>query len=323
MSSTEVQLSERVPMLSSTEEVVHSNPVAPIAAVSVPIETTPTTATTSTTTTTKKAVDPNINPEDNNKFIQFIRPLLVELVGTALFVLIGLWGACSGGGVLAASLSFGLALAVFAASFGHISGVHFNPSVTIGVLIAGEIEILIATLYIVAQLLGGIAAGGLLRLLLVNRAYDACKGGATVLTNYVAYNETGLAGRVYYVADYVRNWQGILIEAIATFVFVTVILMVALDTKSKTGLAPLLIGFALAVNILAIGAYTGGSLNPARSLGPAVFSYQWADHYVYWIGPLVGAILAGLLYRTVWAFHDRRILVKRTAGASKSTIVKQ
>jgi len=307
MSSTEVHHSERVPMLPSTEEVVHSNPVTPVA---IPVE---------TTTTVKKHVDANVVPEDNNKFIQVIRPLLVELIGTTLFILIGLWGACSGGGVLAAALSFGLALAVLAASFGHISGVHFNPSVTVGVLIAGEMQAVMAILYVFVQLLGGIAAAGLLRLLLTTRTYDACKGGATVLTTYVAYNETSIHGRAYYVADYVRNWQGILIEAIVTFVLVTVILMVALDTKSKTGLAPLLIGFAYAVNILAVGAYTGGSLNPARSLGPAIFAFQWEHHYVYWIGPLVGAIVAGFLYRTVWASHDRRMFVKRTTTTTTTT----
>lgn len=317
MSSTEVQLSERVPMLSATEEVVNSNPAAPTPVVSIPVETT-------TVSTVKKTVDLIGNSGENN-FIQVIRPILLELIGTALFVLIGLWGACSGGGVLAAALSFGLALAAFAAGFGHISGVHFNPAVTIGVLIAGELQILMAILYFVAQLLGGIAAGGLLRLLLVNRTYDACKGGATVLTTYAAYNETGPVGRVFYAADYVRNWQGIFIEAIATFVLVTIILMVAIDTKSKTGLAPLLIGFTLAVNILAIGAFTGGSLNPARSLGPAIFAYQWEHHYVYWIGPLVGAIVAGLLYRLIWAHSDRRIPVKRAKNTTTtaSSAVKQ
>lgn len=66
-----------------------------------------------------------------------------------------MWGACSGGGVIAAALSFGLALMVFAASFGHISGVHFNPAVTIGVLIAGEMQAVMAILYVVMQLLGG------------------------------------------------------------------------------------------------------------------------------------------------------------------------
>lgn len=76
-------------------------------------------------------------------------------IGTTLFVLIGLWGACSGYGVPAAAFSFGLALLVFAASFGHISGVHFNPAVTIGILIAGEMQAVMAILYVVMQLLGG------------------------------------------------------------------------------------------------------------------------------------------------------------------------
>jgi hypothetical protein len=187
MATTELQLSERQPILSSSEEV------APV----VTVET--------TTTTVRKDVDGV--PEDKNQFIQVIRPLLVELIGTTLFVLIGLSGACSNGGVLAAALSFGLALAVFAASFGHISGVHFNPSVTIGVLIAGEMQAVMAILYVVMQLLGGIAAGGILRLLLATRTYNACKGGATLLTQYVAFNETGVNGPVYHVADYVRIWQ--------------------------------------------------------------------------------------------------------------------
>ncbi|CAF5130297.1 unnamed protein product, partial [Rotaria magnacalcarata] len=196
-------------------------------------------------------------------------------------------------------------------------GVHFNPAVTIGILIAGEIQALMAVLYIVMQLLGGIAAGGILRLLLTTSVYGQCKGGATLLAKY-AVNETAVKGAVSYGADSVRIWQGILIEFIATFVLVTVILMVVLDTKSKTGLAPLLVGLTLAVNILAIGSYTGGSLNPARSLGPAIFAHQWDDHFVYWIGPIVGAIVAGFLYRTVWAHHDRRMFVKRTPAATAS-----
>jgi len=297
MAATEVQLSERQP-LTSTEEVVSSNPVASVE-----------------TSTTVVRKDGDVVPEDKNKFIQVIRPLLVELIGTALFVLVGMWGVCSGGGLLAAALSFGLVLMVFSASFGHISGVHFNPSVTIGVLIAGEMQAVMAILYAVMQLLGGIAAGGILRLLLTTRTYNACRGGATFLAQYAAFNETGIHGTVYHAADHVRIWQGIIIESIGTFILVTVILMVALDTKSKTGLAPILIGFALGVSILAIGAYTGGSVNPARSLGPAIFANEWEHHFVYWIGPLVGAIIAGFLYRTVWAHYDRRMFVKRTAAA--------
>lgn len=304
MSTSEVQLSERHPMLPASEEVVHSNPVVP------PVET--------SSTTVHRNVDVDV-PADKSQFVQVIRPLLVELIGTTLFLLIGMFGACSGGGVIVAALAFGLALMVFAAGFGHISGVHFNPGVTIGVLIAGEMQAVMAILYVVVQLLGGIAAGGILRLLLNNHSYAACKGGATVLTNYMATNGTGVLVEV----DRVRIWQGILIECIATFVLVTIVLMVALDTKSKTGLAPIIIGFTLAVGILAAGAFTGGSLNSARSLGPAIFSNQWEHHFVYWIGPLVGAIVAGLLYRGVWAHHDRRIFVKRPKSTGTTTVVKQ
>ncbi|CAF1244738.1 unnamed protein product [Adineta steineri] len=308
--ATELQLNERQPILTSSEEVNLSNPVS---STTVPVDT--------HTTVVRKNVDVDVVPEDKNKFIQVIRPLLVELIGTALFVLIGMWGACSEGGVIAAALSFGLALMVLAASFGHISGVHFNPAVTIGVLIAGEMQAVMAILYVGMQLLGGIAAGGILRLLLANRVYEKCAGGATLLKEYPAYNLTTVNGISYQPAESVGIWQGIAIELIVTFVLVTVILMVALDTKSKTGLAPILIGFTLAVNILAVGAYTGGSLNPARSLGPAIFATQWHNHFVYWIGPLVGAIVAGFLYRTVWAHYDRRMFVKRT-GTTTTKVVK-
>ena len=113
---------------------------------------------------------------------------------------------------------------VLAASFGHISGVHFNPSVTIGVLIAGEMQAVMAILYIVMQLLGGkrsthsesdrddrirlgIAAGGLLRLALPNRVYAMCRGGATHLAQYAEYIENNGTGRIVHAADHVHVWQ--------------------------------------------------------------------------------------------------------------------
>ena len=104
-------------------------------------------------------------------------------------------------------------------------------------------------------------------------------------------------------------------EFFITFSLVTVILLVALDTKSKTGLASMIIGFTLAANILAAyvtgdlvrhkkqyfffyrGSYTGASMNPARSLGPTIIANKWTNHWVYWVGPLLGSGMAGLLYR--------------------------
>ena len=125
----------------------------------------------------------------------------------------------------AAAFSFGLALLVLSASFGHISGVHFNPSVTIGILIAGEMQAVMAILYIVMQLLGGkrstsnlsstnriklgIAAGGLLRLLLTTRTYAsaACSGGATLLATYPEVNVTEYGRLVQHPYEEITIWQ--------------------------------------------------------------------------------------------------------------------
>jgi len=174
-----------------------------------------------------------------------------------------------------------------------------------------------AVLYFVMQILGGIAAGGLLKALLNRRVYDLCKGGTTFLTAYARVNGTNADGTAFHwSAEYVTWWEGLVLEIIVTFVLVTVILMVALDTKAKTGLAPLIIGLALAACILAAGNFTGGSLNPARSLGPAIFANKewnhWNNMWIYWLGPLVGAVLAGVLYRFIWAHHDRRYLKRTT-----------
>ncbi|CAF1295862.1 unnamed protein product [Adineta steineri] len=224
-------------------------------------------------------------------FITIIRPIIVELVGTFLLVTFGLWGGCStSGNIIQGAFSFGCTLMVLLASFGHISGTHLNPCVTLGVFIAGEVRYYLAIIYVIMQIIAGIGAAGLVRLLVSRDSYTQCHGGATLLNKI----------------DMIEWWQGLIIEFFITFLFVTVILLVALDTKSKTGLAPLLIGFTLVGNILTAGSYTGASLNPARSLGPAIVANQWTDHWIYWIGPLLGGTIAGIAYRFIWAHQDRR-----------------
>ncbi|CAF0894058.1 unnamed protein product [Didymodactylos carnosus] len=207
--------------------------------------------------------------EETGKFFKIIRPLLVELIGTCIFILTGMFGACHDNEnihPLIPAFVFGLTLMAFAASFGHISGVHFNPAVTLGIFIAGQIGLVMAIL----------------------DRYSTCAGGSTFL------------------GPAVKWWEGLLIECTVTFLLVTVILMVAVDTKSKTILAPIVIGLTLTGGILGAATFTGGSLNPARSFGPSLIANQWRAHYIYFGGPLLGSLVAGFLYRLVWAHTDRR-----------------
>ncbi|UJR32120.1 hypothetical protein I4U23_019588 [Adineta vaga] len=241
---------------------------------------------------------PDAQHNRESLFITAIRPIIVELVGTFLLVMFSVWGGCStGNNLVQGALCSGCTLMVLLASFGHISGTHLNPCVTLGVLIAGEVKYYLAFIYVIMQVIGGIGAAGMARILISSEAYAVCNGGATLLNDF----------------SKTKWWQGLIIEFFISFLLVTVILLVALDTKSKTGLASILIGFALA------GAYTGASMNPARSLGPAIIANEWKNHCIYWIGPLLGGAIAGLMYRFIWAHQDRRWpkpIEKRTNEAS-------
>ncbi|CAF1048467.1 unnamed protein product [Didymodactylos carnosus] len=203
-------------------------------------------------------------------------------------------GVCSRSGVLTSAFSFGLPLMILSYGFGHMSGAYFNPSVTLGAVLAGEILPIMAMLYFIMQIMGGIAAGGILKVILRQRAYGLCQGGATLLAKYAPFNNTSGAAGIphHYPDESVVWWEGLLIEMIVTFVFVTIFIMVAVDLKAKTGLAPLIVGFTFVACMV-----SSDSLNPARSLGPAIFANQWDNHYVFWIGPILGAVLAGAGYR--------------------------
>ncbi|MEP6729171.1 MAG: aquaporin [bacterium] len=179
-------------------------------------------------------------------------------------------------GLLIAALAHGLILALMVTATMRISG-HLNPAVTIGFLVTRRIEPVMAVVYIIAQLLGALVA-----------AY-ALKG----LFPAAITTATRLGGQ-YVTAD-VSTLQAIVLEAIATFFLVFVVFGTAVDPNApKVG--GFAIGLTVAADILAIGSRTGASMNPARSFGPAVVSGVFEGHIVYWIGPIVGAIVAALLY---------------------------
>ena len=220
-----------------------------------------------------------------------LRHFVAEFVGTFSLVFIG--GASimaaqatgMGSGLIAVALAHGIILAVLVSATMRISG-HFNPAVTIGFMTARRIDPVMAGIYIAAQLLGAIIAAYALK-------------GLRPAQNTEA---TRLGGQS--VASEISMGQAIGLEAICTFMLTFVIFGTAVDPKAPR-IAGLAIGSTIAAGILPIGPFTGGSFNPARSFGPAVASGIFEAQAVYWIGPIVGAVAAALLYDTLFIRRER------------------
>lgn len=205
--------------------------------------------------------------------------LLVEFLGTFAVVLIGC-GAIAltiaqGGSLVGSAFAFGLVLMSLYYMFGSFSGAHFNPAVSFGFAVAGRMPWGLMFGYWIAQFLGAIAAAAL-----VAYFYGTANGaGASVgsLTN-------------------TDQWKAFLLEAFLTFFLVMAYLLVTRNPllAIASGLA---IGLVLTFSMLAAGPLTGASMNPARSLGPAIFSNNMGSYWIYIVGPLVGALVAALVYK--------------------------
>jgi aquaporin Z len=215
--------------------------------------------------------------------------LLAEFVGTFALIFIGAGaGAVVGGGVglpgiVAIAFAHGLTVMAFAFAYGSVSGGHFNPAVTVGVLAAGAMRAGDAAGYIVSQLIGGIAGALLLRAVLGGAATGL---GTPALAHNLALGATTLT---------LTPWAGFVIEAMLAFFLVTVVLSTAVAGRAGN-LAPLAIGVTLTLNIIMGGALTGAAFNPARALGPMVATDNFTDAWLYLAAPIVGAIVAALLH---------------------------
>lgn len=216
------------------------------------------------------------------------RAMIAELIGTFALVFVGAGAAAlSLGGLVGVAFAHGLVIVSFAYAYGHISGTHINPAVTIGVWAGGEMGLGKALSYILAQLVGGVAAG--YALLSVLGSPDVGQLGATLL----AQDLRAGGGTVT-----ITPGQGFFLEALLTFFLANAVLHCAVAGKARNH-AGLAIGLTLTLSILLAGPLTGGSLNPARTLGPALAAQNYADIWVYLVGTPVGAIVAGLVYRFV------------------------
>lgn len=200
--------------------------------------------------------------------------LIAEFIGTFALIFIGAGALAIGeGGLVGVALAHGLVIVAFAYAYGHISGTHINPAVTLGLLIAGEIQFVAAIGYWIVQFLGGILGAVVLNAVLPNPG-DL---GVTILSENVGVG------------------QGLVVEIVLTFFLVNTIFNTAVSGKAGN-FAGLAIGLTLVLCILMGGPLTRASLNPARTLGPAIVSGNYADIWLYFVGPCVGGILAALLY---------------------------
>lgn len=209
---------------------------------------------------------------------------LAEAVGTFTLIFIGagsiLADQLSGGkvGLAGIALAHGLAIATMVSATGHISGGHLNPAVTAGFVAAGRLPVGHGLVYVVSQLSGASVAAFLLTAFFPEAVRQAAHLGTPALG-------PGITPGV-----------GIVVEAILTFFLVFVVFGVAVDVRGPHGVAGLLIGLVIAMDILAGGVLTGAAMNPARAFGPALFAGFWDNQAVYWIGPLIGGILAAWIY---------------------------
>ncbi|MEN8040729.1 MAG: aquaporin, partial [Actinomycetota bacterium] len=177
------------------------------------------------------------------------------------------------------SFAFGLALLAALYAFGETSGGHFNPAVSLAMLLDGRVDVGTAIQYWVAQIVGGILAGFML---LIATSTDAVASTATVLGPGVGV------------------WDGFVLEAVFTAIFLLVILK-ASSSLSSGATAFLSISLTLTLIHLVLVPFTGTSVNPARSLGPGIVGGVWADQWIFWIAPLVGAAIGWVIYRYVAA----------------------
>ena len=205
------------------------------------------------------------------------KPLVAEFIGTFSLIFIGAGAAAVGvGGLVGVALAHGLVVMAFAYAYGNISGTHINPAVTIGLLAGGQIKVGDAVGYIVVQLIGGIA-------------------GASALFYVVGAGSLGAT----VPADGVGVGQAFLLEVILTFLLVNSIYHSAVSGKAGN-LAPVAIGLTLAACICMGGPLTGASLNPARSLGPALFSdapTAVSSLWIYFVACPLGGVLAAFVHR--------------------------
>jgi MIP family channel proteins len=215
--------------------------------------------------------------------------LLAEFIGTFTLIFIGAGSICTAHfmntsnqvsvGLLGIAVAHGLAIAIMVSAVGHISGGHFNPAVTIGFWVTRRLSTLDTILYWIAQLAGGTAAAYMLRWLVPEETWKAVNLGVPDLAHDLS------------------RFQGMAIEGVLTFFLVFVVFANAVDKRGAFGkIAGFAIGLTITMDVLMGGPFTGAAMNPARAFGPEFAMRYWHNAGVYWVGPLLGGVVAASIY---------------------------
>ena len=238
------------------------------------------------------------------------RAVAAEFIATGLFVFIGTGAVVvaqaslvqanvtsplpGSGFVIAVALAHGLGILLAVAATANISGGHINPAVSFAAMMTGKIRVSTGLLYVGAQLVGAVFAVLLLKAIVAGPMEFGL--GAHGISVYDPGTGFGL------LDDQVGDGAGagLLLEVALTFALVFVVFATAIDPKGPRHLAPVAIGLVIMADHFIGVPMTGASMNPARSFGPAVVANIWTDHWIYWLGPLIGAALAALVYEFVF-----------------------
>ena len=206
------------------------------------------------------------------------RRAVAEFVGTFTLIFIGGGaGIASGHDIVAVALANGLAIGIMVSNLGHISGGHFNPSITLAFLATRRIVLSLAVMYWAAQLLGAIAAAAILRAIFPHIG-DAIP------------NAPGIS-----------DGKALLVEIVLTFFLVWAVWATAVDLRGAfKSIAGLAIGLTITMDVFVGGPLTGAAMNPARAFGPELIGNFWGNAWVYWAGPAIGALIAGLAYEYLY-----------------------
>ncbi|ESO05156.1 hypothetical protein HELRODRAFT_185503 [Helobdella robusta] len=227
-----------------------------------------------------KAITTNLN---DLKSSHLYRSLVCEFIGTFILIFMGCfsiitWNRSEPPSLVAIALCFGIIIAILATAFGGISGCHINPAVSLGFLVTRRISLIRFLLYAIVQAAAAIAGAKLL--------YELTPEGPRRELQVVVMPLPGIS-----------DSNAAFVEFFLTFLLMfTVYACIDGGKPVAHGTAPFIIGLSVTTGVFSAGLYSGGCMNPIRALGPAVVQNYWRHHWVYWVGPMMGAVVAALLY---------------------------